>query len=330
MPRAIVAVVLLLALLGLGWIFFGPKGKKGLDPTQGARFTLGREDAPIVVVDFSNYLCPHCQDHALNVLPRLKAEYIDTGKVRYLFRDFPFPGQDHVIRAGEAAACAARSRAATTSTTRPSSGRPKPGATSGARPWTATWWIWRASWAWTRGASRAAWPRAGCAKGSWPTNRLAHGPGPHRHPHLLHRRGEAHGLHALRGVEGPPGQGLGQVIPPHAGLQASMGAPAKGSWGSYQAWWAEGNRKQDKRTGVGAGKAHPRPYGPFSATLGAWKPSGWPPPSPSASWPTAWASPLWWGIWGRASACTPWASGRPSSWPTPPRWGFSSSSSAWA
>jgi hypothetical protein len=26
--------------------------------------------------------------------------------------------------------------------------------------------------------------------------------------------------------------------------QASMGAPAKGSWGSYQAWWAEGNRKQ--------------------------------------------------------------------------------------
>ena len=106
MPRAIVAVVLALALLGLGWIFLLPKGKKGLDPAQGARFALGREDAPIVVVDFSNYLCPHCQDHALNVLPRLKAEYIDTGKVRYLFRDFPFPGQDQVIRAGEAAACA--------------------------------------------------------------------------------------------------------------------------------------------------------------------------------------------------------------------------------
>lgn len=106
MPRAIVAVVLLLALLGLGWIFFGPKGKN-LDPAQGARFALGREDAPIVVVDFSNYLCGFCQQHALNVLPRLKAEYVDTGKVRYLFRDFPFPGQDQVIRAGEAAACAA-------------------------------------------------------------------------------------------------------------------------------------------------------------------------------------------------------------------------------
>ncbi|GGN05742.1 thiol:disulfide interchange protein [Thermus composti] len=96
-----------LALLGLGWILWGPKGKAGVDPAQGARFALGREDAPVVVVDFSNYLCPHCQNHALNILPRLKAEYIDTGKVRYLFRDFPFPGQANVIRAGEAAACAA-------------------------------------------------------------------------------------------------------------------------------------------------------------------------------------------------------------------------------
>lgn len=107
MPRAIVLVVAVLALLGLGWIFLGPKGKAGLDPAQGARFALGPEDVPVVVVDFSNYLCPHCQNHALNVLPRLKAEYMDTGKVRYLFRDFPFPGQAHVIRASEAAACAA-------------------------------------------------------------------------------------------------------------------------------------------------------------------------------------------------------------------------------
>lgn len=107
MPRAIVLVVVALALLGLGWILFGPKGQANLDPGKGARFALGREDAPVVVVDFSNYLCPHCQNHALNVLPRLKAEYIDTGKVRYLFRDFPFPGQANVIRASEAAACAA-------------------------------------------------------------------------------------------------------------------------------------------------------------------------------------------------------------------------------
>lgn len=107
MPRAIVLVVVALALLGLGWILFGPKGQANLDPAKGARFALGREDAPVVVVDFSNYLCPHCQNHALTVLPQIKAEYVDTGKVRYLFRDFPFPGQANVIRASEAAACAA-------------------------------------------------------------------------------------------------------------------------------------------------------------------------------------------------------------------------------
>ena len=44
MPRAIVLVVLGLALLGLGWILWGPKGKAGLDPAEGARFALGRED----------------------------------------------------------------------------------------------------------------------------------------------------------------------------------------------------------------------------------------------------------------------------------------------
>ncbi|MFN4070910.1 MAG: DsbA family protein [Thermus caldifontis] len=107
MQRAIVLVVVALALVGLGWILWGPKGKTGLDPAQGARFALGSEGAPVTVVDFSNYLCSHCQTHALSVLPRLKAEYIDTGKVRYLFRDFPFPGQANVIRASEAAACAA-------------------------------------------------------------------------------------------------------------------------------------------------------------------------------------------------------------------------------
>lgn len=107
MQRAIVLVVAVLALGGLGWILWGPKGQGNLDPAQAARFSLGSADAPVVVVDFSNYLCGHCQNHALNVLPRLKAEYIDTGKVRYLFRDFPFPGQASVIRAGEAAACAA-------------------------------------------------------------------------------------------------------------------------------------------------------------------------------------------------------------------------------
>ncbi|MER3443831.1 MAG: thiol:disulfide interchange protein [Meiothermus sp.] len=78
---------------------------------EGARFVLGSADAKVTVVDFSNYLCPHCRDHALDVFPLIRRDYIDTGKVRYVFRDFPFGAptnpQPPVVRAGEAAACAA-------------------------------------------------------------------------------------------------------------------------------------------------------------------------------------------------------------------------------
>ncbi len=108
MPRLAVLGILALALVGLGWVFLAPKGQAGLDPAQGARLALGPEGAPVVVVDFSNYLCPHCQNHALNVLPRIRADYVEKGLVRYIFRHFPFPGQENVFRASEAAACAGR------------------------------------------------------------------------------------------------------------------------------------------------------------------------------------------------------------------------------
>jgi protein-disulfide isomerase len=71
------------------------------------RFVIGSADAPVTVVDFGNYLCGFCREHILEVFPLLQRYYIDTGKVRYIFRDFPFTGQENVIRAGEAAACAA-------------------------------------------------------------------------------------------------------------------------------------------------------------------------------------------------------------------------------
>ncbi|RIH83192.1 Disulfide bond formation protein D [Meiothermus luteus] len=80
-----------------------------LDPAQNPRFVIGDPQAKVTVVDFSNYLCSHCRDHANEVFPFIKRDYIDTGKVRYIFRDFPFTGQENVIRAGEAAACAADS-----------------------------------------------------------------------------------------------------------------------------------------------------------------------------------------------------------------------------
>ncbi|MER3554847.1 MAG: thiol:disulfide interchange protein [Meiothermus sp.] len=112
MQRTLFLAVAAVAVILAGVLFFAlrPKATVSLnDAASGARFVLGPADAKVTVVDFSNYLCPHCRDHALEVLPVIKKEFVDTGKVRYVFRDFPFAGQDTVIRASEAAACAADS-----------------------------------------------------------------------------------------------------------------------------------------------------------------------------------------------------------------------------
>lgn len=55
---------------------------------------LGDEDAPIVLIEYSDYRCPFCGAFARDTLPELKKEYIDTGKVRFEWRDFPVFGEE--------------------------------------------------------------------------------------------------------------------------------------------------------------------------------------------------------------------------------------------
>jgi len=55
-------------------------------------FTLGDENAPIEVIEYASYTCPHCANFHRDVLPELKANYIDTGKIRFTFRPVYFDG----------------------------------------------------------------------------------------------------------------------------------------------------------------------------------------------------------------------------------------------
>src|SRR3954465_7650730 len=53
---------------------------------------LGKADAPITIIEYASLTCPHCAEFDKTVLPRLKESYIDAGKVKLLYRDFPLDG----------------------------------------------------------------------------------------------------------------------------------------------------------------------------------------------------------------------------------------------
>jgi protein-disulfide isomerase len=69
--------------------------------------TLGRADAPVTLVEFTDYQCPFCQRFFATTLRTLIAEYVDSGKVRYVVRDHPLDQlHPNARKAAEAAHCA--------------------------------------------------------------------------------------------------------------------------------------------------------------------------------------------------------------------------------
>ena len=53
-------------------------------------FIVGNDNAPITIIEYASMSCNHCANFHNKTLPDLKKEYIDTGKVKYVFRDFPY------------------------------------------------------------------------------------------------------------------------------------------------------------------------------------------------------------------------------------------------
>jgi len=51
--------------------------------------TMGDPDAPVTVIEYASLTCPHCRRFHAEVFPRFKKNYIDTGKVYFIFREFP-------------------------------------------------------------------------------------------------------------------------------------------------------------------------------------------------------------------------------------------------
>jgi protein-disulfide isomerase len=58
-------------------------------PMALADMAVGPAKAPVTIVEYASMTCPHCADFGQNVFPMLRSKYIDTGKVRFVFREFP-------------------------------------------------------------------------------------------------------------------------------------------------------------------------------------------------------------------------------------------------
>ena len=83
--------------------FSGPAGAESfaaadlLVPGPLPEKVLGSADAPVTMIEYSSLTCSHCAHFHTDVYPRLKSDYIDTGKVRLILREFPL---DPVAAAG--------------------------------------------------------------------------------------------------------------------------------------------------------------------------------------------------------------------------------------
>jgi len=69
-------------------------------------YSLGRADAPLTMVEFTDYQCTFCRQFHQTAFEEIKKNYIDTGKLRFVSRDLPLDFHQNALRAAHAARCA--------------------------------------------------------------------------------------------------------------------------------------------------------------------------------------------------------------------------------
>ena len=69
-------------------------------------YAMGSKDAPLTMVEFTDFQCPFCQRFHLQTFAELKKNYIDTGKLRFVSRDLPLDFHPNALQAAQAGRCA--------------------------------------------------------------------------------------------------------------------------------------------------------------------------------------------------------------------------------
>ncbi len=84
--------------------------RQSLAPVTAADRAIGRNDAPVTVVEYASFACNHCGDWHRFVYPGFKARFIDTGQVRFVFRNLPTSPEAMSLPGAALALCAAPER----------------------------------------------------------------------------------------------------------------------------------------------------------------------------------------------------------------------------
>ncbi|MDF2460100.1 MAG: uncharacterized protein K0S79_2516 [Nitrospira sp.] len=98
----IVRSALLLLFCGL---LLGASGTGARSVTDDGR-VQGKPDAPLTLIEYSDFTCGYCLKFFRETLPRLQAAYLDTGKVKFVYRDYPRSDRGVGVEAAVAARCA--------------------------------------------------------------------------------------------------------------------------------------------------------------------------------------------------------------------------------
>lgn len=114
MKKAFIAAIIVLAAGGAFWAFAAsgngqPRAlseqEKSVLKTKNPKLTMGDENASVTIVEYADVMCPYCAKFSQKVLPRVKSDYIKTGKVYYEVRLVAVIADDS-RRAAEGAYCA--------------------------------------------------------------------------------------------------------------------------------------------------------------------------------------------------------------------------------
>lgn len=108
-------LIAVVAIAGIGALsYMSAQGKKStaiaidpnLPPVTSQGYVMGSPSAPLEVIEFGDFECPSCNRFAELTEPDVRAQFINTGKIRFRFIDFPILGHQNTLNASVAAACA--------------------------------------------------------------------------------------------------------------------------------------------------------------------------------------------------------------------------------